>query len=115
MYQRHDEVPFLVERMADMEAVYFNRVQLALRRLNGRIRLPIPGLKTLDLIVQPAAWIVVDRAFNDVPVIAWSDFDTDTRTPCTNRSRVACGSTTPTPASFSGAFSRPWISCWASG
>lgn len=76
MYRRHDETPFLVERIAAMEALYFNRARLALRRLNDQLRLSIPGLKTLDLIVQPAAWIVVDRAFNDIPVIAWSDFDT---------------------------------------
>ncbi len=79
MYQRHDEVPFLVERITAMEALYFNRAKLALNRLNSQLRLPIPGLKTLDLIVQENAWIVVDRAFNDVPVIAWSDFDADTR------------------------------------
>jgi hypothetical protein len=35
----------------------------------------IPRLKTLDLILQRDAWIVVDRAYNDLPIAAWTHFD----------------------------------------
>lgn len=75
MYSRHDEVPVFEYRESRLEAAHFNRVQLALKRLGEGLRLEIPGLKTLDLILQRDAWIVVDRAFNDIPVAAWTDFE----------------------------------------
>lgn len=78
-YRRHDKVPVLTERPSSVEAVYFNRARVAVNRFGSELRLAIPGLKTLDLIVQPDAWIVVDRAFNDIPVIAWSNFETGDR------------------------------------
>jgi len=79
MYTRHHEVPILDSRDTRIDANYYNHVQVALKRLGKHIRLPIPNLKTLDLILQADAWIVVDRAFNDIPVIAWTDFQTSHR------------------------------------
>lgn len=74
MYTRHDEIPVLSHWSDHVEARHYNIVQRALKRMGPTIRLNLPGLKTLDLILQPDAWIIVDRAFNDVPVAAWSDF-----------------------------------------
>lgn len=79
IYIRHDEVPVLATRQATVEAVYFNRVCVALRRRAAPPRVAIPGLKTLDLLLLDDAWVVVDRAFNDIPVLAWSDFEADCR------------------------------------
>ncbi len=79
MYRRHEEVPVYEYRDAIIEAHYFNTVQTALRRLGAELSLSIPGLKTLDLILQPDAWIVVDRALYDVPIAAWTEFDTGRR------------------------------------
>lgn len=79
MYTRHVELPVLYRRQARMEAEHYNRVSRALKRLDPSIRLRLPGLKTLDLILQGDAWIVVDRVFNDVPVVAWTDFQLQER------------------------------------
>ena len=79
MYTRHDEVPVFEYRDGVINAVHYNTVQTAFKRLGDEIRLAIPKLKTLDLILQRDAWIVVDRAFNDVPVAAWTNFDTARR------------------------------------
>lgn len=79
MYTRHDEVPVFEYRDGVIEAVHYNTVQTAFHRLGDEIRLSIPKLKTLDLILQHDAWIVVDRAFNDVPVVAWTNFDVERR------------------------------------
>jgi len=76
MYTRHDEVPVYEYRAAELEAALYNRVQLALKRRGEPLRLSLPQLKTLDLILQRDAWIIVDRAFGDVPVAAWADFET---------------------------------------
>lgn len=75
MYTRHDEIPALSAWPDKVEALHYNIVQRALSRTKQAIRLELPGLKTLDLILQSDAWIIVDRAFNDVPVAAWANFD----------------------------------------
>lgn len=79
MYNRLDEVPVYALRQGKVSATHYNHVQLALKRLGNEIRLPIPKLKHLDLILQKNAWIIVDRVLNDVPVVAWTDFETENR------------------------------------
>jgi len=79
MYTRHDEVPVYRYSESVINAVHYNTVQTAHKRLGGEIRLTIPRLKTLDLILQRDAWIVVDRALNDIPVAAWTNFETTQR------------------------------------
>ena len=78
MYTRHDELPVLATRPHEIAAKHYNIVFRALGRLSKTvmsqgIRLELPGLRTLDLILQNDAWIIVDRAFNDIPVAAWTD------------------------------------------
>ena len=80
LYNRHNEVPVLHNRQGKVEAVYYNEVQTALKRFGRQIRFPIPKLKHLDLILQKDAWIVVDRALSDFPILAWTDFQTEGRT-----------------------------------
>jgi len=75
MYTRHDEVPVFEYRDGVLDAIYYNHVQIALNRLGESLRMSIPRLKTLDLILQRDAWIIVDRAFNDIPIAAWTNFD----------------------------------------
>ena len=74
MYTRHNEVPVYAYRDGEIKALHFNTVQTAFKRIAPEIRIAIPKLKTLDLILQQDAWIVVDRAFNDVPIVAWTEF-----------------------------------------
>jgi hypothetical protein len=78
-YTRHNEVLVLDRHTDQMDANYFNRAQTALKRAREQIRFKIPTLNHLDLIVQKDAWIVVDRVLNDMPVVAWTDFQTEGR------------------------------------
>ena len=78
-YTRHNEVLILDRRPGDVDANYFNQAHTALKRIGQQIRFKIPTLNHLDLIVQEDAWIVVDRVLNDIPVVAWTDFQTDGR------------------------------------
>ena len=87
LYTRHNEVPLLHNREGKVEAVYYNEVQTALKKLGRQIRFPIPKLKHLDLILQKDAWIVVDRALSDFPVLAWTSFQTENRAPSLEGSR----------------------------
>ncbi|MCG6975971.1 MAG: hypothetical protein LJE56_06100 [Acidiferrobacterales bacterium] len=79
MYHRHEEVPVYEYRDGEIKALYFNHVQVALKRLGSEIHLPLPRLKTLELILQKDAWIIVDRAFHDIPIAAWTEFKTEQR------------------------------------
>jgi hypothetical protein len=53
----------------------FNRVRLALSRLENPLRVALPGLRTLDFMLEDEVWAVVDRDLNDIPVLAWTDFE----------------------------------------
>lgn len=79
MYTRHDEIPQLGSRAGKVDSLYYNHVQTALKRLGSQIRLKIPKLKHLDLILQKDAWIIVDTVLNDIPVVAWTNFEIEGR------------------------------------
>jgi hypothetical protein len=80
MYARHNDVPTMAVRPGrKVDARYYNHVQTALKKLGPEIRIRLVGLKHLDLIIQKDAWIVVDRVLNDVPVVAWTDFQVQHR------------------------------------
>lgn len=80
MYTRLDDIPVLELREGQISALYYNHAQVAHKRLGASLRFQIPKLRHLDLIVEPNAWIIVDRALNDVPVAAWTDFASQHRT-----------------------------------
>lgn len=79
MYTRLDDIPVFERRQSSMSALYFNHVQKALKHLGDSIRFEIPGLRTLELILQKDAWIIVDSGLNDYPIAAWTKFDTEYR------------------------------------
>ena len=78
-YTRHNEVLILDKWTGDVDANYFNQTKTALKRIGQQIRFKIPTLNHLDLIVQDDSWIVVDRVLNDMPVVAWTEFQTEGR------------------------------------
>ena len=77
---RLQDFPVFGSRMASVSAEHFNLARVALKRLQNPYRLQLPKLRTLDLIVEDDAWIVVDRGLNDILVVAWLDFETRDRT-----------------------------------
>lgn len=78
-YTRHNDVIVLDSKPDEVEAKYFNRVLTALKRTGEPIRFKIPKCNHLDLILQKDAWIIVDRVLNDMPVAAWTNFQTEHR------------------------------------
>lgn len=75
MYTRHTTLPVHSAYACQLTAPHYNHVQHALNHLGESIRLPVPGLRHLNLILQKPAWIIVDRYLNDYPVAVWTDFD----------------------------------------
>jgi hypothetical protein len=74
MRSRLDDIPVFETRQVNMRAEDYNLAHIALNRLGNPIRVELPRLRTLDLILEKDAWIVVDRSLNDIPVVAWIDF-----------------------------------------
>ena len=79
MKSRLDGVPIYEQHPDVIAAEHYNTVQIALKRLGPVIRIELPTLRTLDLILEQHDWIVVDRFLNDIPVIAWTDFQNKQR------------------------------------
>ena len=78
-FNRHNEIIILDSKPGNVAAHYYNVAQTALKRSGEPFRFRIPTLIHLDLIVQNDAWIVVDRVLNDMPVAAWTNFETEGR------------------------------------
>ena len=57
-----------------LPARLYNLAHIALKRLGSDIRLPLPKLRTLDLVLDKEAWIIIDHNLNDLPVAAWTNF-----------------------------------------
>lgn len=79
MKTRLDDVPALKVITAVVEAARYNRVRLALLRLGSPLRLALPDLRGLDMIMDERLWICVDRTLDDLPVLAWTEFETHGR------------------------------------
>ena len=75
MKQKLEDLPTFEVRKTQVKALHYNLVVVALKRLGSNIRFALPKLRTLDLHLEKDAWIVVDKRLNDIPVMAWVDFE----------------------------------------
>jgi hypothetical protein len=76
MSTRLDDVPVIKIKTVDIDAAVFNRVRLALLRLENPLRLSLPGLRGMDVLLDGQNWVCVDRTLYDLPVLAWTGFET---------------------------------------
>ena len=73
---RIENLPAYEIRKASVSARHFNRVRVALTRLGGPLCLPLKNLRDLGVYLDEELWVCYDHSLNDIPVIAWTDFDT---------------------------------------
>ncbi|MFQ5469292.1 MAG: hypothetical protein ACE5EH_03190 [Gammaproteobacteria bacterium] len=74
MKSRIEDVPKLSTVSTMIDASRYNQVRLALSRIDSPLRIPLPGLRGMDMILESDAWVCVDRTLYDLPVLAWTDF-----------------------------------------
>lgn len=74
MGHRLDNIPVYQQRPYSVSAVDFNRAAIAIKRFGEPVRIPLTGLRSLELVLDHESWVVIDTALNDVPVLAWTDF-----------------------------------------
>jgi len=72
---RIEDVPIYEQRDEQVSAKLFNLWRRARQRLTFPLRLDITELKGIAMIVEDRAWVCVNTRQNDLPVIAWVDFD----------------------------------------
>ena len=76
MYRsRLNDLPTLKTRPTTVTADSYNRVRLALRRLENPLRIELPKLRSLDFVLEDEMWAIIDRDLNDIPIVAWTDFE----------------------------------------
>ncbi len=60
---------------ASINAELYNLALLATLRLEAPLRIHLPGIKTIDAVINKKAWICLDRAMYDLPALAWTQIN----------------------------------------
>ncbi|MCG6970761.1 MAG: hypothetical protein LJE85_13430 [Gammaproteobacteria bacterium] len=79
MRSRLHDVPILKTTPTCIEAMYYNRVRIALSRIDNPLRIELINLRGLDIVIDDEVWVCVDRTLNDLPIFAWTDFEYNAR------------------------------------
>lgn len=79
MPSRLDNIPVYEQQETTVSAADFNLVRIALKRIGETLHIPLVGLRGLELILDRESWIVVDRDLNEIPVLAWTEFQSGGR------------------------------------
>ncbi|HHB12001.1 MAG TPA: hypothetical protein ENK62_02230 [Chromatiales bacterium] len=72
-------MPALAQRPDRLEAEHYNLWRRARRRLGSPIRLSLEGMHGVELILEDRAWVCVNTLQNDLPILAWVDFEESRR------------------------------------
>ncbi len=68
------DLPILKSLPLRMEAVHYNNVFLALRRLGEPLKLMLPGLRSFEVYLDRDAWVCFERTSEHPPLLAWTGF-----------------------------------------
>lgn len=69
------DVPVFAQRDATVEAALYNLWRRARRHLKLPLRIDIPGPhNNAVLVLEEREWVCVDESNNDLPLLAWVDF-----------------------------------------
>lgn len=79
MKSQLDNLPRYSTEEALLPAAVFNKVNLGLHRLADPLCIPIHGLRHLEIEFDHETWICRDVSLNNIPVLAWTEFNATTR------------------------------------
>ena len=79
MKSRLNDIPIIKSVPSYVGATHFNRVRLSQLRLDESLRLELFSLRGLDIVIENDAWVCIDRTLGDLPVLARTDFDKNSR------------------------------------
>ena len=69
------DVPVYQQREAEVCAELYNLWRRAKLHFDVPIRLPLAELSGFVLILEENEWVCADETLNDLPVLAWVEFD----------------------------------------
>lgn len=75
MAQWHDKYPALRVMKKVIPAGDYNRVRIGLSGKKLPWRLNTPKIRCLQFVLNDSAWVCVDECQDDLPILAWTDFD----------------------------------------
>ena len=79
MASRLDGIPVFELINIAVPAAKYNLVVRAIKRLGEPLYIPLTGLRGLELIIDHETWVVVDRDLNEIPILAWTEFQVEDR------------------------------------
>ena len=86
-----DSIPVYETHNIKIRAQDYNLARIALKRISNPLRFEVPRLRTLDFYLDDELWVILDRSLNDIPIVAWSNFEDNARSnlhediPCRQR------------------------------
>jgi len=72
---RVGDVPVYAQRQDQVEASLYNLWRRARLHFKFPMRLPVPGHEGLVLILEEDEWVCADVRQNDLPILAWVEFE----------------------------------------
>lgn len=69
------DIPYLAQRHYEVDAKLYNLWRRAKRHLHMPLRLPLEGYSSFVMLLEEQAWICVDERQNDLPILAWLEFE----------------------------------------
>ena len=75
MAQWHYEYPALRVMKKFITAEDYNRIRIGLSREKLPWRLNTSKIRCLQFVLNESAWVCVDECQEDLPILAWTDFE----------------------------------------
>lgn len=72
---RVGEVPVYEQRDDKVDAKVYNLWRRAKLHFGSPIRIAVPGLAGMVMILEENEWVCADRTQDDLPVLAWVEFE----------------------------------------
>lgn len=76
---RLENVPFVAQRTVQVDAKVYNLWRRAKRRLQMPVRFPLVNYSGFEMIIDSDEWLCVDGRQNDLPILAWVEFEGEGR------------------------------------
>jgi hypothetical protein len=72
---RVGDIPPLAQRSFEIDAKLYNLWRRAKFHLTMPMRLPLEGFSSFAMLLEEHAWVCVDERQNDLPILAWVEFE----------------------------------------
>ncbi len=74
-----DKLPRYSTEEVSLPAPLYNKVKLGLLWIDKSLVFDIHGLRNLEVILDSETWICRDISLNNIPILAWTEFNTANR------------------------------------